>query len=339
MISKKKLFDSDYVLKQTNKDLKKHIYHNILKNIKNFKFGNSIIKLRNKNKNKKNSIIVAAGPSIKNIDQTKILKKYSKYFNIVACDSALFYLLKNNIVPDLVISCDPDEKRILRWFGDTNLTVEDLKKDDYFARQDLDSDFKDQIQNNKKVIKKLDKYKGKLKIALCTSVSKKVFLRIKELKFKIFWWNPYLDDENSKSSLTKKIYNINKFPLINTGGNVGTSSWNITDTVLNSSYNALVGFDFSYYINLPIKSTQYYDSLNYHFGKKGLKNFYKKIYNPHIKKYFYTDHVYHWYKNCLIEMLEFSENKTFNCTGGGILFEGKIFWSSLKNFCKSFKNG
>ena len=128
MISKKKLFDSDYVLKQTNKDLKKHIYHNILKNIKNFKFGNSIIKLRNKNKNKKNSIIVAAGPSIKNIDQTKILKKYSKYFNIVACDSALFYLLKNNIVPDLVISCDPDEKRILRWFGDKNLTVEDLKK-------------------------------------------------------------------------------------------------------------------------------------------------------------------------------------------------------------------
>ena len=101
----------------------------------------------------------------------------------------------------------------------------------------------------------------------------------------------------------------------------------------------MVGFDFSYYINLPIKSTQYYDSLNYHFGKKGLKNFYKKIYNPHIKKYFYTDHVYHWYKNCLIEMLEFSENKTFNCTGGGILFEGKIIWSSLKNFCRSFKNG
>ena len=32
-------------------------------------------------------------------------------------------------------------------------------------------------------------------------------LRIKELKFKIFWWNPYLDDE-SLHTLGEFIYNI-----------------------------------------------------------------------------------------------------------------------------------
>ena len=43
-ISKKKLFDSDYVVqKQTNKDLKKHIYHNILKILKTSNMVNPLL--------------------------------------------------------------------------------------------------------------------------------------------------------------------------------------------------------------------------------------------------------------------------------------------------------
>ena len=35
-----------------------------------------------------------------------------------------------------------------------------------------------------------------------------------------------------KTDLSKKIFKLNKLPLINTGGNVGSASWMIADQVL-----------------------------------------------------------------------------------------------------------
>ena len=47
--------------------------------------------------------------------------------DLKATDGSLYYLLRNNILPDLVVTLDPHPTRIIRWFGDENLTKEESK--------------------------------------------------------------------------------------------------------------------------------------------------------------------------------------------------------------------
>ena len=311
-------------------EVKRNVFYNF-----NFShIGKSVAELRDFNFNSKNAIVIGGGPSLRRNDQIKVLKKYAKKFIIISCDGSLFYLLSNGIIPDLVVTLDPHPTRIVRWFGDKNLTKKKLKKDNYFARQDIEKKFNDEIKSNNEIIRLFDKNCKKLKIALCTSSPKSVVDRLIKSKTKIFWWNPFLDDPNKNNSLTKKIYKMNKFPIINTGGNVGAAAWMLADSLFNCKKIALLGMDFSYYLDTPISATQYYDVLEKVFKKENVKYFFSKIYNPNLNKYFYSDHVYMWYKKCLLEMINNTKSKTTNCTGGGILFGKMIRWTQLSEFCK-----
>ena len=86
----------------------------------------------------------------------------------------MFYLLSNNIIPDLVITFDPHPSRVIRWFGDLQLNEKSIKKDDYFARQDLEIMFNNELKMNSKIIKLFNKFSKKIKIAIGTSSSKKL---------------------------------------------------------------------------------------------------------------------------------------------------------------------
>lgn len=319
----------------TFKSLSKEVFTNAKNNLKFISFGTSLKDLLNFNAENKNAIIVGGGPSLRKINQIKVLKKYKKNFIVIACDGALYYLLSNNIIPDLVVTFDPHPTRIIRWFGNTNLKKKDLKKDDYFSRQDIEKKFNDEIESNKKIIFLFNKNAKKLKIALCTSSSKLVVKRLVEAKADIYWWNAFLDDPQKKTSLTRKIFKLNKLPIVNTGGNVGSAAWMMAESVFNCKNIALIGMDFGYYIETPIRATQYYDVLlKICKDKSKIKKFYSKIYNKKIKKTFYSDYVYMWYKKCLIEMINNSKSNTYNCTMGGILLDKKIKWSTLEQFCK-----
>ena len=50
----------------------------------------------------------------------------------------MYYCLRNGVVPDLVVTVDPHAQRMIRWFGQPDLTDAELAEDDYFRRQDLD---------------------------------------------------------------------------------------------------------------------------------------------------------------------------------------------------------
>ena len=106
------------------------------------------------------------------------------------------------------------------------------------------------------------------------------------------------------------------------------------DSVLKVDKIALLGMDFSYYMDTPIKNTQYYDRISKLTKKENIKSFFKKIYNPKEKKFYYSDYVYIWYKEIFLEMVNNTNTKTFNCSKGGIIFENGIVWTSLKKFCK-----
>jgi len=211
-----------------------------------------------------------------------------------------------------------------------------LKKDNYFRSQDIDVKFNNEIKTNNNVLALTKKFGNKLNIALCTSAPLNVVKRLIEINSKIYWWNPFLDDPKIKGSLSKKLFNLNNLPLINSGGNVGSACWMIAANVLNSKKIGMIGMDFSYYMNTKIQKTQYYGILKKTFGDKYLKKFYKKIYNPIYKKYFYTDYVYNWYKNIFLEMISHSKNVTINCTEGGVLFGKNIKNMRLKDFFKKY---
>jgi len=319
----------------TNISLTNEIYKNILRNSKISKKHFSIKNFKDKNfNNSKVALIVAGGPSLRKKDFRNIIIKYRKKFHIICAEGTLFYLLEKNIIPDLVVTLDPHKKRIVRWFGDKNLTKKDLQKDDYYRRQDLDLKFRNEISTNKKILKYTNKYGKLLNIAPCTSSSLLVVKRLLEMKSKLFWWNPFLDEPNQKNSLSKKIYKLNKLPLINSIGNVGSACWVIAESVFKFRRIVLIGMDCAYYIDTPIQATQYYDVLIQTFGKKNINKFYKKIYNKKLKKYFYTDHVYFWYKNLFINAVKSSSSKTYNCTEGGIIFENPIITRKFIDFCK-----
>ncbi len=324
--------------KLTFQSVHKITLKNAKKNLKFLNKGNSIIKIKNFRfkKKTKNALIVSGGPSLRIINHISLIKKNKKRLIIISTDGSLFYLLENNIIPDLVVCLDPHPTRIIRWFGDINLNKNKLRNDNYFRSQDLDVKFKNEIITNNKVLSLTNKFGRYINVALCTSAPENVVKRLVKIKSKIFWWNPFLDDVDKKGSLSEKLYNLNKLPLINSGGNVGSACWMIAANVLNCKNIAMIGMDFSYYKSTNLKQTQYYGILKKNFGTKYINKFYKVIFNPIYKKYFYTDYVYNWYKDIFLDMISDTKKNTINCTEGGILFGKKIKNLKLKDFLKKY---
>ena len=64
----------------TFKSLSKEVYTNAKNNLKFLNFGKSLKELLQINKENKNAIIVGGGPSLRKINQIKVLKKYKKNF-------------------------------------------------------------------------------------------------------------------------------------------------------------------------------------------------------------------------------------------------------------------
>jgi len=312
--------------------------NNIDYNLRYLDKGQSISYLNKKFGDFENAIIIAAGPSIKRMNPIEDIKNFKFEGKIVSTESGLNYCLNNDIVPDLVVTIDPHETRIVRWFGNPNLNDEEINNDDYYRRQDMDESFASEYSNNEKVIKLLNE-KGKgIPIALATSSSKAVVERVISIGMEIYWFNPMLDDPDIKNSLTMEAYKKNNMPCVNCGGNVGTAAWMILDEILKANTIALTGVDFSYYSDTSYVQTQYYNDALAIFGEENLDEFFIKIYNPIIDKWFFTDPAYLWYRNVFLEIVKDANCKTYNCTNGGILFGDNITFVKLGEYLQ-FCNG
>ena len=305
---------------------------NIKYNQKNLHYGQSISDLKGKIGPFEDSIIIAAGPSIKRMDPISIILNNIFKGKIATTESGLYYCLKNNLIPDLIVTIDPHESRIIRWFGNPNLSEEELKNDDYYRRQDMDEAFTNEIKVNEELIDLINSHCKGIPIALSTTSSKAVVDRVVSVGMDIYWFNPMLDDPSAKNSHTMAAHRLNKLPCINCGGNVGTAAWMILDEVLNAKRVALTGVDFSYYSNTSYVQTQYYNDAVAIFGKENLDEFFIKIHNPIIDKWFYTDPTYLWYRNAFLEMVKDASCKTYNCTNGGILFGDGISFIQLSEY-------
>lgn len=278
------------------------------------------------------AIILAAGPSLKRNKVAEQLLQSRFNGAIIATESAMLYCLRKGIIPHLVVTVDPHPKRIVRWFGDPQLTEADLKADDYFQRQDLDSSFADAMRVNDEILELLNRYGKQMRIATSSSASTAVVQRAHETGMEVFWWNPMFDDPDDEAGVTRQLQQENKLPSVNAGGNVGSAAWMMANAVLNKSRIAVTGMDFGYYAETPYRNTQYYYEVLALVGEERLDEVYMHVYNPYLQQWFYTDPAYMWYRNCFLSMAEEAQCKTYNCTEGGILFGDAIRFESLAHF-------
>jgi hypothetical protein len=280
------------------------------------------------------AIVVAAGPSIKRRHPIGAIKASGYAGAIVATESAMYYCLRNGVVPDLTVTVDPFPTRIDRWFGDPDLTEDVLAKDDYYRRQDMDENFVDEMRTNAEILELLDRHGHQMRIALSTGSSEPVVRRAIDTGMKIFWWNPMLDDPDGPDSLTRDLYRLNGFPCVNAGGNVGTTCWMMADAVLGKRHVALTGVDFAYYDGTPYSSTQYYHEAIDLVGRDKLDSVYMRIHNPFTNSWFFTDPAYMWYREAFLELTADADCRTYNCTEGGILFGNNVEFVPLAEFLK-----
>ena len=298
-----------------------------------FSTGRSLVDLRGQQIGTGDSaVVVAAGPSVKRKDPAALLRESNYDGAVVASESALAYCLRNGVVPDLAVTIDPGTTRVVRWLGDPTLTEARLREDDYFARQDQDDAFADELRANDEILALLDKHGRDIRIALSTMAAPAVVDRVVSTGMEIYWFNPMLDDPDAPDSATSALQEANGFPSVNAGGNVGTASWVMASEVLEKKRVALTGVDFSYYDDTPYLNTQYYYEAVDLVGEENLESLFPRIFNPHLGAWFFTDPAYLWYRECFVEMAADSDCETYNCTEGGILFGDPIRFVPFRDF-------
>ena len=275
-------------------------------------------------------LIVSGGPSLLRRRSLERIKPVIDRFVVVAADGALGHCLRAGIVPNYVLSLDPHAERITRWFGDDDLTAEKLE-DDYFRRQDLDQHFnQDEVERNEEQIRLVNAAGPSITAVLATSAAVNVRRRCFDSGMDVYWWNPIYDDFSEPDSLTRRLYEANKVPCMNAGGNVGSAALIFAVRVLGAADIAMVGLDFAYYADTPLRSTQYYDQFMRTMGEDEIPDAFKTIRNPHLDEDYYTDPAYYWYRQGLLELVDAMKGcRIVNATEGGILFGKGIEWQSL----------
>ena len=288
----------------------------------------------------KSGILISAGPSVHRKGSIKKILQSGYKGTIVAVDGAYIACLKAGLIPDFVVTLDPHPTRIVRWFGDHHFE-EHTKSDDYFARQDLDIEFrKNTIEQNKQHIELVNKYGHLSKAIVASSAPCNVVERIKEAKMQAFWWNPLVDDPRQAGSITRQLYEINKLPCMNTGGNVGAAAWVFANSILKLRSIGLVGMDFGYYSDTPLEKTQrYYELIERLGGNDGIEQCFVHYEFPLTKERFYIDPIYFWYRKNFLELLKKSSSKTYNCTEGGTLFGEEVECVTLYSFLEFARKG
>jgi len=276
------------------------------------------------------AIVVSAGPSLhrRNPAPAILASKYKG--TIVTTDGSLGYCLRNGLVPDYVVTVDPHPDRIIRWYGDPAL--ENRQHDDYFQRQDLDPALnRDEVARNHELLELVNRHGRNIRAVISTSSNPEIALRCMDAGMEIYWWNPLYDDYDAPNSYSRKVYELTRIPCMVTGGNTGTSSWVFAHAILGAKRTALVGMDLSYHPDLPVENTQYYKELVELFGRRA-KEAFIKVYNPYLKRTWYTDPTYYWYRQILLSLAREATCKTYNCTEGGIVFGRGIQFLPLKDF-------
>ena len=266
-----------------------------------------------------NAIVIGRGPSLKNHDHLNKLKNSNYNGAIICTDGALITALKAGITPDrfpefYVVTVDPRTETI-KFYND----------------------------------KIISEYNGKIKGVFSTVSNPDTVKKARESGIEIFWFHSLVDyNEGEKSFnqisalMTRAKNHENGLPAIQTGGNVGTSSWFLGWKILNCKTITLIG------INHGWEDTDSWETILTHNGmckmiemdknSESFKKLFPRVYNPDFDCYCILDPIFQYYSAGLKEFIFRSPQdiKTINSTEGGCIFGDRIESMKLDEFLIKF---
>jgi hypothetical protein len=264
------------------------------------------------------AIVIGRGPSIKKNNHLKMLAESNYDGTIVCCDGALIEALKNGITPEkfkkfIVTSIEP-YRRIEKYY------LDELVK----------------------------QYGDKISVILPVIADPNVVAILNEYKMNLFWIHLLFDLNEGKKSfnyITSQIIrskNNKGLPAIQTGANVGTSSWFIAWKILDIPNVCLIGINHGWEEDDPIDkimSHGYEDKTKIvNTEDNGTQKFIKKIFNPDFKCYCLQDPIYQFYSESFKEFISRSPSwvNTINATEGGAIFGDRILCIKFSKFLDGY---
>lgn len=271
-------------------------------------------------------LVISAGPSLYREGILRRLASCKEKPLLVATDGAYIQALKAGITPDWVITLDPHQTRMVRWFGDPDLEA-NSKDDDYFTRQDLDTSFRENAaRTNAENISLVDANAAKSTFIIATTSPATVVNRLLAVKAPTAWFAPLVDTP-IRGSLTRIMASATGCPALNTGGTVGTAAWAFAHQILKSPDIAIVGADFGYYADLPLGETQEWNMLKENENVDELFPFM----DGHWGKC-RTSPTYFYYLQNMLDLLKAADATITNCSGHGILQGARVHCMELEEW-------
>ena len=299
------------VMKNTHEDYEKWV-NNFALNLENIWKENSAKKLMENKQTEKSVIVIGGGPSLKKKKHLELLAESNYNGAIIVVDRVLKKALDAGVTPDKF----------------KNFFVTSIEP---YDRIELHFDHKI-----------IDEFGAKIKGLFPIISSPKTVNRVRKAGIKIHWFHPLIDyNEGSKSfnGLTAKIVKAKKdggLPALQTGGNVGTTSWFVGWQILKYSTIGLIGMNHGWDEEDDPSQiiTHGHENPNAEVDPSVTNITFKKIYNPDFNCYCIMDPIYQFYSNALKEFITRSPKwlSTINATEGGSIFGEKITSMQLLEF-------
>ena len=264
----------------------------------------------------KSAIVIGRGPSVKKKGHLEMLAKSNFNGAIICCDGALITTLKAGVTPEkfpnfYVATIDP--------------------------RQEIGKYYDDKI---------VDQYGDKIKGIFSTLSHPQTVENARKSGIKIHWLHSLFDYEEGKKSfnqisalMVRAKNHSDGLPAIQTGGNVGTSSWFIAWRILKCPTVALIGINHGWNEDDPWEKIISHGS---NFVKTDVvdrksatfQKLFKKIHNPDFNCNCIVDPLFQFYSSALKEFIVRSPEwlTTINATEGGSIFGDKIIGMSFDSF-------
>jgi len=267
------------------------------------------------------ALVIGRGPSIKKNKHLELLANSDYNGTIVCCDGALITALEAGVTPEkfsnfYVVTIDTQDV-IKEWYDDPIV----------------------------------DKYGKKIKGVFSTVVNPSTVERARQAGIKIHWLHALFDHGEGKKSfnqtsalMIRAKNHPNGLPAIQTGGNVGTSSWFVSWQILKCSTVALIGINHGWTEDDPweVIISHGKTSLPLDMDKNSpiFKKLFPKIYNPEFNCNCILDPIFQYYSIALKEFITRSPNwvNTINATEGGCIFGKRIKCVTLRQFLTEYHN-
>lgn len=271
----------------------------------------------NYKKEEHSAIVIGRGPSINKQKHLELLAKSNFKGSIVCCDGKLVDALNAGVTP-------------IKFPNFYVVTI-----DPYPPVQKLYDD------------KIVDKFGSHIKGIFTTIATPSAVERARTAGIKIHWIHSLFDYHEGKKSfnyISALMVRANNhptgLPAIQTGGNVGTSSWFIAWKILKCSTIALIGINHGWEEDDPwdliLRHGRSDLSVDIDQNSPEFQKLFPKIYNPELKKFCILDPIFQFYSTALKEFILRSPSwlTTINATEGGSIFGERINCMTFNEFLK-----